>query len=164
MFAGGKVFLIDGAGSRGSATANTASYGSTKAAMPQLLRSLAAETKKTKVSVHLASPGMVATDLLLKGVSSPTAAKFVNILAEDPHVVAAWLVPRMRGVTGNGKYFKWVTHLIPMLLCPVRIIHQITAWYRDVCKACIMPQMYLLDASQRWAVNVADAQQRLLHP
>jgi len=49
---------------------------------------------------------MVATDLLVKGVSSPTAAKIVNILAEDPKVVAAWLVPRMRGVTGNGKYFK----------------------------------------------------------
>lgn len=108
---GGKIFLVDGAGSRGTSTANTASYGSTKAAMPQLLRSLAAEVKKTKVSVHLISPGMVATDLLLKGVSSPTAAKIVNILAEDPKVVAAWLVPRMRGVTGNGKYFKYLTPL-----------------------------------------------------
>ncbi len=74
--------------------------------MPQLLRSLAAELKQTEVSVHLASPGMVATDLLLKGVSSPRAAKIVNILAEDPKVVAAWLVPSMRGVTGNGKNFK----------------------------------------------------------
>ncbi|KAL0054628.1 hypothetical protein WJX82_000172 [Trebouxia sp. C0006] len=108
---GGKLFLVDGAGSQGTATANTASYGSTKAAMPQLLRSLAAEVKNTKVCVHLVSPGMVATDLLLKGVSSPTAAKIVNILAEDPKVVAAWLVPRMRGVTGNGKYFKYLTPL-----------------------------------------------------
>lgn len=66
-FAGGKVFLIDGAGSRGTATANSATYGATKAAMPQLLRSLAAELKGSPVSVHLASPGMVATDLLLKG-------------------------------------------------------------------------------------------------
>ena len=65
--AGGKVLLIDGAGSRGTATANSATYGATKAAMPQLLRSLAAELKGSPVSVHLASPGMVATDLLLKG-------------------------------------------------------------------------------------------------
>lgn len=105
--AGGRVFLIDGAGSRGNATANTASYGSTKAAMPQLLRSLASELRNTNVSVHLASPGMVATDLLLKGVSNKaSAARIVNILAEEPKIVAAWLVPRMRGVTGNGKYFK----------------------------------------------------------
>ena len=32
--------------------------------------------------------------------------KYVNILAEDAGTVAAWLVPRMRGVRGNGKYFK----------------------------------------------------------
>lgn len=74
--------------------------------MPQLLRSLASELKDSRVSVHLASPGMVATDLLLKGVSSPKAARIVNILAEDPRVVAAWLAPRMRGVTGSGKYFR----------------------------------------------------------
>lgn len=103
---GGKVFLLDGAGSRGTATAQSATYGSTKAAMPQLLRSLAAEVRQSKVSVHLASPGMVATDLLLKGVSNPRAAKIVNILAEDAKVVAQWLVPRMRGLTGNGVYFK----------------------------------------------------------
>ena len=74
--------------------------------MPQLLRSLVSELKTSKVAVHLASPGMVATDLLLKGVSNPGAARIVNILAEDPKVVAAWLAPRMRGVTGSGKYFK----------------------------------------------------------
>ena len=50
---------------------------------------------------------MVATDLLLQGVSSPRAAQIVNILAEEAHVVAAWLCPRMRGVTGQGKYFRW---------------------------------------------------------
>lgn len=115
---GGRVFLIDGAGSRGNATANTASYGSTKAAMPQLLRSLASELRNTNVSVHLASPGMVATDLLLKGVSNKaSAARIVNILAEEPKIVAAWLVPRMRGVTGNGKYFKYLTPFGVLIRC-----------------------------------------------
>ena len=69
------MFLLDGAGSRGTATANSATYGATKAAMPQLLRSLAAEVKGSPVSVHLASPGMVATDLLLKG----------SVYAQDQH-------------------------------------------------------------------------------
>lgn len=39
---------------------------------------------------------------------SPKAAmrRFINILAEDASTVAAWMVPRMRGVRGRGKYFK----------------------------------------------------------
>ena len=38
--------------------------------------------------------------------SVDTECRFVNILAEDASVVAAWMVPRMRGVRGSGKYFK----------------------------------------------------------
>jgi chlorophyll(ide) b reductase len=68
--------------------------------------SLAAQVKGTRVSVHIASPGMVATDLLLSTVSSNRSAQFINVLAEEPSVVARWLAPRMRGVKGNGKYFK----------------------------------------------------------
>jgi chlorophyll(ide) b reductase len=70
--------------------------------------SLAAEIKCWHdVSVHIASPGMVATELLLGGEAKDARArKFINILAEDADTVAAWLVPRMRGVRGNGKYFK----------------------------------------------------------
>ena len=58
------------------------------------------------MSVHIASPGMVATQLLLGGAKAPRARKVINILAEDAETVARWLVPRMRGVRGNGKYFK----------------------------------------------------------
>ena len=68
--------------------------------------SLAAEVRGSKVSVHMASPGMVATNLLLGSVKSARAAHFINVLAEDAGTVASWLVPRMRGVTGNGRYFK----------------------------------------------------------
>ena len=68
--------------------------------------SLAAEVKGSPVSVHIASPGMVATRLLLSGITTARAARAINILAEDPSVVAAWLAPRMRGVSGNGRYFK----------------------------------------------------------
>ena len=69
--------------------------------------SLNAELKgKHDFSVHIASPGMVATELLLGGERDERAAKIINILAEEAEVVAAWMVPRMRGVRGNGKYFK----------------------------------------------------------
>ena len=69
--------------------------------------SLNAELKqKHDFSVHIASPGMVATELLLGGERDQRAAKIINILAEEAEVVAAYLVPRMRGVRGNGKYFR----------------------------------------------------------
>ena len=69
--------------------------------------SLNAELKgKHDFSVHIASPGMVATELLLGGAKDPRAAKIINILAEEAEVVAAWMVPRMRGVRRSGKYFK----------------------------------------------------------
>ena len=70
--------------------------------------SLAAEIKYWHdVSVHIASPGRVATELLLGGEDKDARArKVINILAEDADTVAAGLVPRMRGVRGNGKYFK----------------------------------------------------------
>lgn len=65
-----------------------------------------AQVKGSPVSVHLASPGMVATDLLMRAVTNERSRTFINILAEDAQVVSAWLVPRMRGVKGNGTYFK----------------------------------------------------------
>ena len=59
--------------------------------------SLVAEGKVAGVAVHLASPGMVATDLLAaSAASNPRAASILNILAEDPQTVARWLAPRMR--------------------------------------------------------------------
>lgn len=71
-------------------------------------KSLLAEGKGqgNDVGIHIASPGMVATELLLSGDRDARAARFINILAEDAALVAAWLVPRMRGVTGTGAYFK----------------------------------------------------------
>ena len=77
--------------------------------------SLAAEVRGSKVSVHMASPGMVATDLLLGMVKSARAAHFINVLAEDAGTVASWLVPRMRGVTGNGRYFKCACFHLPLI-------------------------------------------------
>lgn len=112
---GGKIFLMDGQGASGSPTPNNATYGATKAALVQLKASLAAQVRGTTVAVHIASPGMVATDLLgasMRGAgSSRRAARVLNVLAEDPNTVARWLVPRMRGIKGNGRYFRYLTPL-----------------------------------------------------
>ncbi|KAK9846582.1 hypothetical protein WJX81_007004 [Elliptochloris bilobata] len=107
--AGGRVFLVDGTGAWGNPTPGNVAYGATKRALTQLKESLVAETRRTKVAVHLVSPGMVATDLLLAGPHSESAKRIINVLAEDAAAVAAWLVPRMRGVAGNGRHFKYLT-------------------------------------------------------
>ena len=33
---------------------------------------------------------------------APCTAKFINILAEEPHIVAGWLVPRIRYAGGRA--------------------------------------------------------------
>ncbi|XP_051132141.1 probable chlorophyll(ide) b reductase NYC1, chloroplastic [Andrographis paniculata] len=119
---GGHVFNMDGAGSGGSSTPLTAVYGSTKCGLRQLQSSLLKESKKSKVRVHTASPGMVLTDLLLSGSSIQNKQMF-NIICELPETVARTLVPRMRVVKGNGKAINYLT--------PPRILLAlVTAWLR----------------------------------
>ncbi|KNC74252.1 hypothetical protein, variant, partial [Sphaeroforma arctica JP610] len=60
------VFSMDGAGSNGMVTANFATYGASKAGMNQIRKTLCAEMQGTSVGVHMLSPGMVTTELLLK--------------------------------------------------------------------------------------------------
>lgn len=106
---GGKVFLVDGAGSRGSATPGNAAHGATKRALVQLCKSLAQEVKGSNVGVHIISPGMMPTELLLRHANTRRSAWFVNTFAEEAATVAAWLVPRIRGVQGNGVYIRYIT-------------------------------------------------------
>lgn len=140
---GGTIFTMDGAGSRGNGTPNSLAYGASKAALPQLAKTLATETKGSmvrtsshtvdallslhysvvltswrvhvcvlQVRTHLASPGMVTTDLLMRE-AKPSALKIFNILAETPETVAGWLVPRMRAAhlseRPSGEYLKYLT-------------------------------------------------------
>ncbi|GAY56354.1 hypothetical protein CUMW_171240 [Citrus unshiu] len=86
---GGHIFNMDGAGSGGSSTPLTAFYGSTKCGLRQLQASLFKESKRSKVGVHTASPGMVLTDLLLR-----VSGKAINYLTPPRILVAlvtAWL-------------------------------------------------------------------------
>nr|UZP64737.1 non-yellow coloring [Poa pratensis] len=119
---GGHVFNMDGAGSGGSSTPLTAVYGSTKCGLRQFQASLMKESKRSKVGVHTASPGMVLTDLLLSGSSLQNKQMF-NIICELPETVARTLVPRMRVVKGSGKAVNYLT--------PPRILLAlVSAWVR----------------------------------
>lgn len=57
----------------------------------------------------LPTPVFQPTCPLPPNAAAIAAAKFINILAEDADVVAAWLVPRLRGATGNGGYLRYLT-------------------------------------------------------
>ncbi|GAB0489110.1 hypothetical protein MMPV_000326 [Pyropia vietnamensis] len=110
---GGLIYLMEGAGSAGGATAGYAAYGATKRALPQLAASLAkefaaggavgavGEPPTAGVRVALLSPGMVLTPLLLRG-STVSFRRFFNILAEEPATVADTLVPRVRSAALQG--------------------------------------------------------------
>lgn len=107
----GCVFNMDGSGSRGNASPRSAAYGASKAAIPQLSKTLARELPRDSgCCVHTASPGMVTTDLLLKD-ATPSSKRIFNILADTPETVAQWLVPRMRAATNrpSGDYIRYLT-------------------------------------------------------
>jgi len=99
---GGHIYNMDGAGSDGGATPNFAAYGASKYALVSLHKSVKAELKEVKMSdrigLHRISPGMVTTDLLMKGTGRPKAKFFVNVLAESPADSAGFLVPRIREI------------------------------------------------------------------
>uniref|UniRef100_A0A383VKF8 Chlorophyll b reductase n=1 Tax=Tetradesmus obliquus TaxID=3088 RepID=A0A383VKF8_TETOB len=108
---GGHIFIMDGAGADGSATPQYAAYGATKASFPQLAASLRAELASTHVGVHVLSPGMMLTELLLEGATAANKQAF-NILCEHPETVAAFLVPRVRSAVScglNGTYTRYLT-------------------------------------------------------
>ncbi|KAG9452078.1 hypothetical protein H6P81_004982 [Aristolochia fimbriata] len=115
---GGHIFNIDGAGSDGRPTPRFAAYGATKRSVVHLTKSLQAEMQMQEVKnvmVHNLSPGMVTTELLMSGATSKQAKFFINVLAEPPEVVAAYIVPSIRSFLSNGSmkptYIRFLTGL-----------------------------------------------------
>jgi len=105
----GHIFNFLGRGSEGASMPKSLVYCSTKRAIPLITKTLIKETKGTGVGIHDMSPGMVLTDLLLKGNNDLRTKRVFNILAEKPETVAKYLVPRARDVTGTGKKIVYLT-------------------------------------------------------
>jgi len=126
---GGHLFLMDGAGSDGSATPMYSAYGATKAALPQLAATLRAELRQRAVaaagndnsssscppvSVHCLSPGMMLTSLLLANSSPAVRSIVFNALCEQPETVAAFLAPRVRSAVARGLDATYPKFLTPL--------------------------------------------------
>jgi NAD(P)-dependent dehydrogenase (short-subunit alcohol dehydrogenase family) len=85
----------------------------TKTGVAMVTRSLSSELKRFgvgSIGVHEVSPGLVLTDLLLRGAGS-VEKKMFNVLAEEPETVAAFLVPAIRSVQGTGTTIRFRSSL-----------------------------------------------------
>lgn len=95
----GHLFNVTGAGFDFRSTPGFAAYGATKAGVTQLTKTLRAENPAH--GVHLVNPGMMTTELLYEGLP-PQIRERVDLLAEDPEVVAGVLVPKMLAAVHRG--------------------------------------------------------------
>ena len=107
----GSLFYMDGAGSDGSATPNYSVYGATKAGLRQLWESVKYEVKDTNTNIHMLSPGMVLTNLLLDGTDTEEFAKAFNILCEHPEVPAKFLTDRVKDLIQHNNSHTYVRYL-----------------------------------------------------
>lgn len=111
----GAIYNFEGFGSSGSIMYGLSVYGTTKRGVRYFTRSLIEEQKDSPVIIGTLSPGMVATDLLLKDIDSMNHRqkerflKIVNILGDTVETVTPFLV---RGVLENKKHgaeIEWLT-------------------------------------------------------
>lgn len=103
-------------------------YGTSKAGLAYLTRSLAGETKGTPVIVGGLRPGMVLTELITKEYESRPEEwerfkRILNILADRVETVTPWLAERVLANTKNGVTISWLTRrkaLSRFLMAPFR--------------------------------------------
>lgn len=112
---GGHIYNMEGFGSNGRLRAGLSLYGTTKAAVRFLSRSLAKETAGTPVKVSTISPGIVITELLTDPFQDDPEglerAKWVfNALGDKVETVAPWLVKQMLTNDRSGAAINYLTN------------------------------------------------------
>lgn len=113
------IFNMSGAGSDGRATSLFCVYGATKAGITQFTKSMSVGAGEGRRSVvHLVSPGLMSTDLLLTNLD-PSVKAALDMFTSDPQVVAKHIVPMMRRAHYNGK----PSHII--FQTPLKIVGKI---------------------------------------
>ena len=112
---GGHVYNFEGFGSNGRQFHPAMTpYGSTKAAVRYLTKSLIRETKGTKVRVGTISPGIVVTDLLRDPYADrpqewAKAKKIFNILGDHVETVTPFIAEQVLKERKTGERITWLT-------------------------------------------------------
>jgi len=110
----GAIYNMEGLGSDGRMIPGMTPYGTSKRAVRYFTDAFAAEVKGGSVIVGTISPGMVLTDLTLGPIRKDPAGsgkiiRIYNLLANEPDVVAPYLVSRMIANRKNGRKISWLT-------------------------------------------------------
>lgn len=103
----GALYNLEGYGARGGGMQGATLYGSTKASVHFINRSLAKETKGTPVVIGAIAPGMVITDMVTQQFEGrehelEKAKRIINIIAEKAETVAPVLVDKILNNQKNG--------------------------------------------------------------
>ena len=104
---GGHIINVIGAGSNGHNTNGYSVYGSTKSGIMQFTKTLAEETKNSKVGIHILSPGMVKTDLIMSNVENePKLKEVIDMMCEQPNVVSEHIIKKIKNdiIVPNAKH------------------------------------------------------------
>jgi len=110
----GRIYNMEGFGSNGMTQKGISLYGTTKAGVTYLSKSLKKELAGSPVLSGVISPGMVMTDLLVNGLSKDPAEaertkRAYNILADEVETVTSWIVKQI--VEKESLKVVWLTSI-----------------------------------------------------
>lgn len=111
---GGHIYNMEGFGSNGRLRAGLSLYGTTKAGLRFLSRSLTKEMAGTPVKVSTISPGIVITELLTDPFKDDPeglerAKRVFNTLGDKVETVTPWLVDKMLANDKSGAAIEYLT-------------------------------------------------------
>jgi short-subunit dehydrogenase len=124
----GALYNMEGFGARGRSMQGMTLYGSTKAAIHFINRSLAKEIKDTPVITGSIAPGMVITEMITRQFEGREAElekskPILNIIAEKPETVAPILADKILSNKKNGVTIKFSSSayiMLKFLIAPFR--------------------------------------------
>lgn len=100
------IYSISGHGSNGAPTKDFTLYGSSKAAVSQLTKTLVQELSPSGVNVRVIAPGIMRTALTERLLKDDRTNAFVRMvlatLSADPEDVAKKVVPKILSYKGSG--------------------------------------------------------------
>jgi NAD(P)-dependent dehydrogenase (short-subunit alcohol dehydrogenase family) len=111
----GKLFNMEGWGSRGEWSAGLTPYCTSKLALRYFSDALAREARGEPVQIGTLSPGMVATDLLVSSWADGAPENWrrmswlFHFVIDPPEPICAWLAEKVLGNRRTGAHYKWMT-------------------------------------------------------
>lgn len=111
----GKLFNMEGWGSRGEWSRGLTPYCTTKRALRYFTDALVKEARGAPVQIGTLSPGMVATDLLVSSWQHGAAENWLRMkwlfhfVIDPPEPVCAFLAERVLGNRRSGAHYRWMT-------------------------------------------------------